>query len=420
MPANVCALFLMMLFAVSSPHHGQDHADAQFREGQFDLSRESYLVAHRANPKKYEPHYRLGSIALLNNKHDECESWLKKAIDLNPQETKAKKLLAMSYYRRDDFRQAAQLYEQLDAQALAKKLKSFQNQRPYEIDSKVEVSEISFLHTDPLPMVEAVVNGKEKVNLIIDTGGSELILDPRVAKAMGAPEFGTTQGTFGGGLQAATNHSRIESLQLGEYVIRHVPIHVLDTRRFAAAARGKRVDGVLGTVVLSHFLATLDYPQGKLILRRMDDVQLKRVEDETRNNRGVIVPFWLSGQHLMVAHAQVNGSNPMLLFVDTGLAGGGFVCPKSTLGIANITLPEGVNLEGFGGGGKMKLVPFELKELKLGDATEKNIASFFGPFPEQLEYREEFRIGGIVSHQFFRSSALTMDFKGMRLMLVKK
>jgi hypothetical protein len=57
--------------------------------------------------------------------------------------------------------------------------------------------------------------------------------------------------------------------------------------------------------------------------------------------------------------------------------------------------------------------------MSLGDAHEKNVQGLFsGPFP--LENRFGFRIGGIVSHGFFRPYALTFDFTGMQLLLSRK
>ena len=76
--------------------------------------------------------------------------------------------------------------------------------------------------------------------------------------------------------------------------------------------------------------------------------------------------------------------------------------------------------EGVGGGGKVKIIPFRVEELYLGDAKEKNIGALFGSFPASLENKDGFRIAGIISHQFFRPYSLTMDFTGMTLYLKRK
>ncbi|MFY9821364.1 MAG: hypothetical protein WAM82_08280 [Thermoanaerobaculia bacterium] len=77
-------------------------------------------------------------------------------------------------------------------------------------------------------------------------------------------------------------------------MVRNLPVAIQSIRRFAAAARGKQVDGILGTVLLYHFLATIDYPNGELVLHRRPPA---RPEPGPKD---IEVPFWLAGDHLMV------------------------------------------------------------------------------------------------------------------------
>jgi predicted aspartyl protease len=392
-------------------------AGALFREGKFAEAETLYAKGQAGDPKNYDALLGLGTIALFKNDLAAAEKWLKQAVALKPDDAAAKGQLVLVYYRRDDFARAAPLYRSLGAEAITKKLESFANDPPYKIEGKADVCRIPFVHTDPLPLIQVKVKG-ETVYFLIDTGGSEIYLDPELAKKVGATEFGSTTGLYGGGLKASMAQGRVEEVTLGEFVVRNVPVHILSTRPFSAAARGKKVDGILGTVMLSHFLATLDYPGGQLVLRRKTAEQLKQVEEQVRSAKGAAVPFWMAGDHFMVARGQVNKSKPMLFFADTGLAGGGFVCPKSTLTEAGIKLPEGPGLEGVGGGGKVRAVPFKVDELSLGPVRGRDIQAFAGVFPEPMEYGEGFRIGGFISHQFFRPYALTLDFTGMRFFLV--
>jgi hypothetical protein len=111
---------------------------------------------------------------------------------------------------------------------------------------------LKFVHTEPLPL--------------LDTGG-EVILDPELAKKASVVSAGSEKGTFAGGKGADVGQGRLTSLTLGNFVVRNVPVNIQSTRRFAAAARGKQVDGILGTMLLYRFLPTFDYKDGELVLR---------------------------------------------------------------------------------------------------------------------------------------------------------
>src|SRR5262249_15159308 len=157
---------------------------------------------------------------------------------------------------------------------------------------------------------------------------------------------------------------------LGPLEVRHVPVHIMNTQPFAAAARGKPVRGILGTVLLYHFLTTLDYPGGELILEPRTQENLKRLEQRALTEKHRVIPFWMAGDHFIIAWGRVSQSAPVLLFVDTGLAGGAYTGPRSVLDEAGIKVAEEKARAGVGGGGKMKLVPFEIDELSLGEVKE--------------------------------------------------
>ncbi len=394
---------------------GVASADALFKQGKFADAGRLYAASVRENATDYHSTVRLGYLALLSNRLDEAQTWLKKAIDLKPSQAPAKQLLAEVFYRRDDFQHAAPLLHDLGRDAVAKKLADFQGVTPYLVEGGPEQSS-KFLLTDPLPVLSVRVNGSQEVNFFIDTGAAEVVLDTDFAKQVGAKLYGDETGRFAGGRKASYQHGRIDSLTLGETTVRNVPVHVMNTRRFSSIFGGKRVDGIIGTILLRHFISTLDYPGGRLLLRRNTKENQEQLEREAHAAGSIVEPFWMAGDHFMVAWATLAQSEPVLLFVDTGLAGGGVTCSESLLKEAGISLAEDQAGEGLGGGGKVKVIPFVVKDLTLGAAKEQNVRGLFtGPFP--LEYAHGFRIGGIISHGFFRHYALTFDFAGMRLIL---
>jgi len=89
---------------------------------------------------------------------------------------------------------------------------------------------------------------------------------------------------------------------------------LLPTRRLPFRPSEGQIDGVLGTSVFYHFFATLDYPGGKLILRRKTEKARAALEELAKSPDTHVIPFWMAGSHFMVAWGRINESEPCLLF----------------------------------------------------------------------------------------------------------
>ena len=372
------------------------------------------------------PSCQLGRVALLANRLDDAQMWLERAIALHPDDADAKVMLAEAFWRRDDFQKAAAalngvevssnqlLISQYPALNVAK-LESFKGQTPYEVQGEGQVTRVKFLKTDPLPLVSVRVNGGDEVIFFIDTGGSEVALDTEFAKELGLPQFGEVQGTFAGGQNAEVQQTRIASLALGDWTIKNLPAITIALRQLSESFGVKRIDGILGTTLFYHFLATLDYPQGELVLRRKDAKSLEQFAAES-SARSVAVPFWMASDHFMVGWGRVATLPPTLLFVDTGLAGAGAKLAEPVIKQAGIKLEEDKAYEGAGGGGKLTIVPYTVSRLSFGDIEERNVPGLYdGPFPWENSFG--FNLAGMVGHDFFKPYAVTFDFEGMQIFL---
>lgn len=412
-------------------------ANEIYREGRFTEAETAYAKVIEDDPENTRALERLGEIALWNNRPEEAEHYFKEAMRYTsglqkfwPFNAQLKASLAMAYYRQDRFPESARLFKEAagpvalgpfrDIGALGEHLALFGKETPYIIEGPEE-SQVDFVTADPLPVVEVSVNGSKPLPFFIDTGGAEVILDTELAKEVGAELSGTITGEFAGP-RGKVGLGKIGSMTIGEFVIKNVPIHTVDTDPFSAVFNGLKVKGVIGTRLLMHFLGTIDYVDGALTLRRITPANLQRLEAQVETQRVKVIPFWLIQTHYLVAWGTVNGKGPMLFLVDTGLAGKGFTAPEATLQEAGITVDWTKAQEGIGGFGKVKEVDIVLDQLTLGtgpnEVVEHNVP---GVAMEKtlavLGYRLGFRIGGLISHQFFRNYALTFDFMEMRLLL---
>lgn len=387
-------------------------ADDLFAGGHFAAAEQSYAAVLALDAQNAHAMARLGYLALLANRLDQARHWLTQAIAAQPAEPAPQAHLAEAYCRADDFAAAAPLLRAIGRETRADKLELFQGQTPYAVESAHPISTLPFVVTDPLPIVQVRVNESPPVNFLIDTGAADVVLDPALADEVGARIVGESQGTFAGGKTAPVRQGGVDLLTLGDFTVRNLPVAILDTRPFAQILGGLRIDGILGTVLFYHFLTTLDYPGGRLVLRLKTAASRQLFQEKS----AVKVPFWLAGDHFMVAHGTVNQSSPKLFLVDTGMAGGGFTCSEATLQEAGIELDESQAREGIGGGGKVKLIPFTVQRLALGEAVQEEIRGLFsGPLPLGKVFG--FSIDGLISHAFFRPYALTLDFDAMKLYL---
>ena len=372
--------------ATSEPNQSDANSAAQlFKAGKFTEAGDIYARIVAQDPKDYSAVLQLGRVALLANQLDDAERWFEAAIALQLCDDDAKVMLAEALYRRDDFQKAAAalggvevgtnrlIIEQYPTLNVAK-LESFKGQTPYEVHGDGQTTRLKFLNTPSLPVVS--VRGGDEVTFFIDTGGSELGLDTDFAKELGLPQFGDVQGRFAGGEQAKVGQSRIESLKLGDWTVRNLPVMTLHFRQLSAGLGVKRIDGVIGTTLFYHFLATLDSPRGELVLRRKNAESLKTFTAESSED-SVAVPFWIASDHFMVGWGRVEAMPPALLFVDTGLAGAGVKLAEPVIKEAGIRLEEDKASEGAGAGGMLKIVPYTVRRLSFGDVQEDNVAGLY-------------------------------------------
>ncbi|MGD1048388.1 MAG: aspartyl protease family protein [Candidatus Krumholzibacteriaceae bacterium] len=409
---GVCVFILNGGGIAQSDSRDLDQAEELYHHGRFRDAARLYARAAEDDSADYVACLGMGRIALLRNALDDAKKWLLKAHALRPQEKEPQALIGEVLYRKNEYPAAAPYFEAIGQKARAEKLKSFQGKTPFLIESGPAISSVPFIQTDPLPIIKVTVNGQEG-RFLIDTGAWELHVMPAFAEKCGLKPLTEKQtGVYAGGRQAASSNSVADRVTLGEFTMRNVPV-VIPERGNGSMP----IDGIVGTVVLYHFLFTLDYPGGRLLLRRYTSEATESVQNGFEAAGAFRVPFWLAGDHFIFAQGTVNGAGPYLFLVDTGMAGGGFDCPEYVVKEAKIELPK-EGFQGMGGGGPITLYPFTAN-LTLGEARGDSVRGLYGAIPSSLDERLGFRTGGLISHGFFRPFEVTFDFHAMMMYLRK-
>jgi hypothetical protein len=399
------ALILALTLSAPAPAQGPlAEADALFAQGRFEAALEAYSRAPDGGAKALR---RQGQIKLFANRWNDAEALLQKAMSLDPADKAAAAALGELESRRNRFAAATEWFAKAGRADAAAAHALFGADAPYRHAIGPAGAEIPFVQTDPLPTVVASVNGREGL-FILDTGAGSVVLDPDFAAAAKVEIAASgSQGVFAGGKTAEVKSGKIAAFGLNGTEIAHVPAVLVPTAAFSAVTGGKPVAGVIGTGLFSRFHTTIDYPRGRLILRATGSAPSTAASAR--------IPFWHVGTHYLVSEGQLNAAEPQLFFIDTGLAGFAFTAPESTLRAAGIAIPTlGADK---GGLGQSAAGAFPIASLRLGPHVRQNATGLYGPFPPQLEQGLGVRIGGLVSHQFFRPYAVTLDFKAMAVEL---
>jgi hypothetical protein len=408
----VMSIFSFLSLGVSSQN--VKTANKLFKAGNFESAQKIYLEILSTNPDDVKSLIYMGYITLLLNRLDESEMWFNKAKKIKPKLSVLNYFMAEIYHRQKKFTNAAPLYRAAGKKAMATKMEYFTDIQPYKISESFDRISVKFVVTDPLPIIEVIINNEYKGYFIIDTGGGELILSDDFAQKAKANFFGIEKGSeFGGGKKAPIEHGEISSFTLGDLKIENVPIITMNLSQLELG--GYKINGVIGTVFLYQFLSTIDFKNGELILRNKSKYKSDDILPDYPLAK--IVPFTMADDHFMVARGNVNHSDTMLFFVDTGLAGNAFTCPKSTLRKAGLSYDKKRGTKGLGGGGYFNNYPMIIEKICLGNRCADNLHGVYGAFPKQIEKSFGFDINGLISHEFFRNYSLTIDFVEMKYLI---
>lgn len=392
-----------------------DAADRLFRAGYFAEADAAYSQVLAHDPHNMHALAQHAYVALLANRLTEARNLLQRVVQQQPSDRLALRNLAATLYRLDDFAQAAPVYYQLGNTRMARQLASFAGRVPYQVHGP-EVTRLPFLVTDPLPMVNLSVNGSTPVPCTLDTGAPALSIDPAFAARAGVTEV-------------APGLGRADTVTLGAIEIRNVPVAIMgraapprvQTPRAApplpAAPVGPVPQGTLGTAVLNHFLFTMDYAHGALVLRRKTHAQLQQLVAQVKD--AITMPFWMAEDHFMVAWGTFESLAPGLFLIDTGAMNTGFVTTEAMARAAHVTLDRSKARRVIlgiinGHPNETTIYPFTVTRLALGMAVRCDVPGTVGSAPP-LPFG--FDTGGTISHAFFRDLAVTFDFLGMRLFL---
>lgn len=305
-------------------------------------------------------------------------------------------------------------------------MKSF-DEPPYRMQwaSSHKSTTIPFVMTDPLPMLSIEYDG-HPVYVVFDTGADMCIVDTELAKTLGITEVASGTGVGGGGLPTPFAMGKLNSMKVGEVTLHNVPITILPTKRFSKEfADGKYpVSGIVGTGLIHQFLTTIDYANGRMILRERSEANSRKLSKTIADAVVGEVPFALHATHFMTARGSLNGRGGLTFLVDSGLADDDAMVglPIETLRYLGIPEPERkVDPDSAGGGGGVwASAEVPLESVGLGNLTQEGAVAEYGGIPPATYWSHGFIQDGLISHRFLRRyESWTIDFDRMIYIFTK-
>ncbi len=381
-------LLVVLVGSGQAPAVADSSAAALYAAGNFDAAAQAYTKILAADSSDAAAKLNLGAIRLYQNDLAAAEPILRDVVAADATNVRATSLL-----RELERRKAERL-------------------RRTTIDGPEAI--VPFVTSDPLPVVQGSIDGKQGT-FLIDTGGT-VNLEPEFVAGLGLTMTDSGVGTFAGGKHAPVQGTMLHSVGLGGATAYDVPAHVLPTHA-SELFDGRHIDGIVGTTLFERYLATIDYPNQRLILRERSAVNSARFQAEERQAGAAIVPFWLAGDHLVLANAQVNDAAPGLFVFDSGLAGGGISPSSELVTAAHLQLDRAQAGTGIGGGGPVEAIPLVVAKIAVGSGVATNVRGIYTPdngpgFP--------FMVWGSISDVFLRHFAYTVNFDAMRIVLAPR
>jgi tetratricopeptide (TPR) repeat protein len=392
--------------AMALPSPGGD-PDQLFKAGRFAQADHAFARQLRDNPADAHALAQRGRIALLSNRFEQARRFLAEAVRLAPGDAFAKRRLAECHIRQDDLPPAVPLLRGTGNEADAAFADQYASvtDAPYRLQG-AQATRLPFVTVDPLPCVRVSVNGAAPQPFLIDTGAT-LALSTTTAEQAGLRAVSTST-THPAGQTLTTYHGVMRSFGLGDITLGTVPV-VWYNLRMPNLPDGTQPAGVIGTTLLYHFIATMDYAGQALVLRRKTAAQARSARAEAARRGSGRLPLWLAGDHVPCTLGSVNDYGPRVASVDTGGMGLGIMMTEENAERAGVEIDYD-HPQNSGGMTSYSITP---ARISLGRAVGRNVPGVVGAWPWLDLFG--FETVGNFTHEFLRSRAVTFDYAGMNL-----
>ena len=343
--------------------------DQLFQEGWFDAADRGYARQLVQDADNAHALAQRGDIAVLSNRFRDAAKFLTKALQLTPGDTFSRRQLAECYVRQDKFDRAIPQLRQTGnpADTAAATQYAALAEIPYQVRG-AESTRVQIVSMDPLPIIEASMNGGAPQPYIFDTGADTVSFDQELADELGLTPVSSITGRSGDGQILTLNLGVLESFRIGDIELRNFPVSWSTATR-PTPPNGPVPVGTIGTVLFYHFMTTLDYEGRAFILRRRSEAGLHTFQAAARRNGYRALPLWLAGSHFPCTLGSLNDFGPQVVSMDTGGSRIGISCTEEIARQAGVFVDHDHLTLSNG----MMLPSISPDRISLGDAVGRHV-----------------------------------------------
>jgi hypothetical protein len=347
----------------------------------------------------------LGKLALFADRLPAAESLLNVAMAAGREPDVVADLYA-TRLRQNRWKQAAELAVDAQDPGRAPLLERFAERAPYQITRGPETARIPWARTYPVPLVRVKLNG-ESMLMALDTGSSDLLLDEWAARRARIEMMPSQSKVFWTGTRLGVQNAVLQKLELGSYTIEQLPAGVTSLGKWSLHVnpQAEPVAGVIGLQFLRAFTPTFDYPKRTLVLRKpgvawTTDPGAKRI------------PFEIWGESELTVYGNLAGGRRMALVVQSGVPECGVGSTADVFAELGVK-PGSLSKLVTGLGTFLQGRPWQrvaVPAVTVGPLTRNNVPGWSGALDAAELWRHGVRRDGILSHDFFKSYAVTYDW----------
>jgi len=259
----------------------------------------------------------------------------------------------------------------------------------------------------PVPIVKAKLNG-QSVLLGVDTGVTELVLDPWAARRCDVTLMPEQMTVYWNGTRVVARPAVVQRLELGGLRIEGVPAVATALRRWSIAANpeGESVAGVIGLDLLARFTPTLDYRKCELVLQAAGT-------PAPVGDKALSVPFELWGERELTVYGSLNGGRRMALLLQTGTPGCGVGAPAEVFEEVGVR-PGPVSRAVGAAGGRLQShawAAVQVATVAVGPFVRDKVHGWSGALDAAELWRHGVRRDALLSSEFLSRRRVTIDWQ---------